>query len=40
MSMFCTIAIVAIKTAMQCLHNVELHVTVSSVQIAIVAIET
>lgn len=40
MSTFCTIAIVAIKTAVHPLYNVELHVTVNSVQIAIVALET
>jgi hypothetical protein len=40
MTILCTIAIVAVKTAVQSLYNVELHVTFSSVQIAVVAIET
>lgn len=40
MTTLCTIAIVAIKTAVQSLYNVEVYVTVNSVQIAIVAIET
>jgi hypothetical protein len=40
MTTLCSVAIVAIKTAAQSLYNVELHVTVNSVQVAAVAIDT
>jgi hypothetical protein len=40
MTTFCTIAIVAIKTAVQSVYSVGLHVIVNSVQIAVVAIVT